>query len=202
MAVGASPKLLTELLDLLERKVVLHVGSLAEWVLPGLQPTEVRDVLAGAGLAAPEEVKALFSWHNGVTIGAPSPFPGFGFVPLEEAVTSYQRIQSALSKTAADLGVEPGALSGGAGTGWLRLIPDNYTLAVDCSRPAEQPPYVRATNPDFAEGEAPQIVSLCTLVTWWIEGIDSGAHYWLPEVRRWEIEDSKLPMLQRQIGIV
>ena len=201
-AEGSSPELLAELLPIYERESQALVGA-NDWANPGISPDEVRSQLADIGLSAPDELVVLFAWHNGVPVGGRSPFPRLSFTPLDHLCADYVwRGESYLEYPEE----ERESISWGAGPGWFPLISDMYRPVIDCSGELEGPPRVRYTDMAFDEHEYPrtsgQIVSLCTLFTWWIEGIRSGAHTWNKNLLVWETDDDLLPELQRRFRVV
>jgi len=197
-----SPALLAHLLGEFEVESRAHVGH-ADGALPGLPRTEVTNAFADIGLVPPEELIVLFGWHNGVSVGHPSPFPRLGFTPLAELCRNYTSRQRMFEQFDED---DLQYVTWGAGPGWFPLVPTQYMLAVDCTREPDMAPRVRFTDIEFDELETPrrsgQIVSLCTLVTWWITGMRSGAHTWNDGTQYWETHDALLPELQRQFGVV
>jgi len=199
---SASPELLANLLDEYEYESRIYSGPV-ERALAGISREEVVDSFAQVGLVPPEELVVLFGWHNGVRIGGTSPFPRLWFTPLAELVGNYEsRLRLFEQFDDEDLRFA----TWGAGPGWFPLVPGQYTLAVDCTRAPDLAPRVRSTDIEFDDNQKPmrrgQIVSLCTLVTWWIEGIRSGAHRWDSFTQTWSTEDALLPELQRQTGVV
>lgn len=198
---GSSPKLLGALLEEFESEVVARVGPIGERALPPADAEEVRAAFAVFGLTPPSELVTLYGWHNGLPYGAGDVFPTFPFVKFELALDRYKTYQRVLEEEMAHTGLPQGELSFGAGPGWVPLFPGQYALAIDCAGPPTEAPRVRATSLEFDEADpvgSGQVVSLCTLITWWIEGVRAGAHHWVPDENRWETDDEKLPALQRQ----
>lgn len=202
LAEGSSPELLSRLLREYEAEARAHVGHVSG-ALPGLSRDEIVTQFAEVGLVPPEELVTLFEWHNGVAVGQPNPFPRLGFTPLAELCRNYSSRQRMFEQFDDE---DLQFVTWGAGPGWFPLVPTQYTLVVDCARNPQLPPRVRFTDIEFDENQSPrisgQIVSLCTLVIWWIDGIRSGAHTWNDGTQYWETDDALLPELQRQVRVV
>ena len=205
MAGSASAGLLRELLEEFEREARSAGAPTDLWLDDGIGASEVISELADVGLIANDELITWFGWHNGIrdaaTAGAGSRVLPF-IIPasLDAAIHRYRDL-------VLDFVIPPnGSIGGnptdmrGAGFGWLNLEADNYGLAVACRSEARFTPLVRRIEDDWDDPAARgklQVVSLCTLVTWWTQGIRNGAVVWESESHLWsEPDTAKLPLLQ------
>lgn len=86
-AVGASAPLLEKLLGELERVIISKGIPVDEWLKPGLDSETISNMLAEHCLGAPEEIIALYGWHNGFASnrGART-IPRFPFNSLEISI--------------------------------------------------------------------------------------------------------------------
>lgn len=198
-AVDASAKLLDELLGELESKLLTLGVPVSEWLNPGLDPTTITDKLAEHGLGAPEELLTLYGWHNGIAsnLGAGA-IPRFPFNPLETALSNQDIRVQVLERLAAESGRDLLDFDWGSPPGFLSCISDQYTIAIDCQGDPIESPQIHFTFPEFwYTPDIGRAVSLCTLVTWWIEGIESGAHERDASAKNWILHQELLPPLQR-----
>jgi hypothetical protein len=95
----------------------------------------------------------------------------------------------------------------GVGYGWLPLTTDlEARLNVYCRGKAEDTPLVRNAEFGYADQfykNKLQAVSLCTIVTWWIEGIDAGAYTWDGPEAGWAQPDlARIPALQLEMEML
>ena len=198
MAKGSSPELLVELLAELDREVAPHVGSLR--AQPGTSADEVRRSIGQFGLEAPDELVVLYGWHDGITPKRKSPYPDFGITSLRVSCIGYDTRHTGFlrdSPTAEDID----AITWGGGPGWFPLYPAQYTIVVDCNGPADVSPRVRFTDIEFEDKQFPRIsgqaVSLCTVITWRIEGIRSGVYTWNTQNGEWDTDWNYMTPAQR-----
>ena len=134
-----SVELLERLLDIYEREVA-GLGGPIEQANSGLPREKVLALFGEIGLTPPDELVALFGWHDGVPRGLPSPFPRLTFAPLAELCAHYESRQRLFAR------FEPEDLpdvTWGAGPGWFPLVPTQYTLAVSCLGQSDEAPLVR-----------------------------------------------------------
>lgn len=194
-AVAASPEMLADLLATLESEVARAGVPVGQWLSPPATESDLKAALAESGLLLSAELAILYTWHDGALPGGHAALPRFPFEPYLVSLDRY-RIRRANDEQFED---QLGFGGWGDPAGWLPLVADSFTRVVDCTDPDGRPPLVRSTEPDFA-GQRPlaQGRSLCTLVTWWIEGIRSGAHTWQADRRIWLLDEVKLPALQRE----
>ncbi|MGO4298835.1 hypothetical protein [Leifsonia sp. RAF41] len=196
----AGAAVLVDLLSALEERLIRVGVPVQNWLNTGLSEHAVRVRLAEVGLTAPDEVVAWFGWHNGRNLAAgPASrlaLPRFDMQSLEAAIDSYRLFGFDSA--------EP-LPSFGAGTGWLRLVDDNLGCAVECLEPGPRPPRLRYRTEEFGVPGTERLWkarSICTLVGWMIDGIESGAHTWIDENHGWRLSPSLLPETQRAVGFV
>ena len=200
--------LLAEYEDILVAAGVPVRDSLA----PGLSPEEIIAKLLAVHLRPNEEIIAWFGWQNGLTEPAVGRthwniLPDLIPESVDELTDNYRiRIFDNVPTTEYMGNVmDPRFTSNGLGFGWLPLEFGNIPrYAVYCLGEPDAIPLVRTAQPehfDPAWARKLQAVSLCTPVTWWIEGIASGAHVWDPEEQGWKDPDyTKIPATQAAAG--
>ena len=210
MLESASPDLLESLLANYGTRLKVAGVPVDEWLAPGVAEQTVREELESVGLIAPDELIVWFGWHNGRSTTIPREvsvhaLPDFSPLSVGEAVKGYER--EVLNFEAPP--VYPGRtpipdefFQFGVTRGWMRLVGSVYGTAIECVSPPSEPPRLRSANEDFVES-APegfyQAVSLCTLVNWWIESLDSGAFTWDATGGRWLVDQMRLPASQRAV---
>ena len=88
---------ISEILQELERQMEREAPLMLESLQPGLSDEEIAELERKGGFKLPEDMKALYRWHNGcrdweipqepgpamITVG---PIPGHRFMPLDEAI--------------------------------------------------------------------------------------------------------------------
>ncbi len=195
---GASPALLAELLDQFETELVRVGVPVGRFLQPGAHPDYVRDVFDRNGLTAPDEAVVWFSWHDGPTRipGGNHPLPRFEIWSLDEADDRRH------SDGAQPLGRSPDEWD----PDWFQIMGPVAGLAMNCGEPVERVPLVRALSHTLEMGTQPdqtlqQVVSLCTPVTWWIEGIREGWYTWIPELNGWDYDFMAQPVIRRLRGL-
>jgi hypothetical protein len=205
MAVGSSPSLLANLLEAYEIELIAAGAPLRDWLQPGLDRVETVRKLNDAGLAAPQELVIWYGWHNGAVESPTQPLarralPRFTFGSIERVVARYRQGVDFINSPAFEsMSLDRESYEWGAGEGWLRIVDDNYGCAVDCTGPAGQAPRLHYATEDFGMPGSEslyQAVSLCTLVTWWIDGLRNGAYQWNAENQWWDEDTSLLPASQ------
>lgn len=210
MLESASPALLAELLASYESRLKALGIPLDDWLAPGLPEKAVRTELGRVGLVAPDELVVWFGWHNGRSPNVPREvsvhaLPDFPPLSLSEAVNGYVRDVLHFEAPSVLPGQDPVRdeyFQFGVTQGWMRLIDSVYGCAIECVDSPAQVPRLRSANEDFFDS-APegfyQAVSLCTLVSWWLESIDSGAFVWDAAGGRWLVDEMLHPAAQRAI---
>lgn len=185
------------LLDQLRMALVSVEVPVERMLNPGITASKVRRMLAERGLGAPEEIVVWFGWANGwhaPSAGSVSeaPIPYLENASLEDALYLYGTLLQVPEFTSSVSGLTDI-------NGWLPLSQDNWGRFVYCNGPAGEPPLVRRTNPepwnpatrDMFRGR-----SLCTLVSWCIEAIETRATTWNATDNNWEINQARLPAMQ------
>lgn len=192
MARGSSAAMLRELLDEYEDKLERLGGPVRETMLPGLDRVEIEAKLASRGLAMPEEIAVWYGWHNGykrgpvMTQGIPIIFP----TTLDQSLKAYDDSEG-LYAWADENGVDYESVAFGAVRGWLPLQGISEAIAVQCVIPGDEPPRVIRANASFTEPgleHRNRAVSLCTVISRWIESAEIGAFRWDPDRRYWHVD--------------
>lgn len=184
---GASPELLLGLLEEYQRALHRAGFESRDWLEPGIDRDQVRSVLAPTGLEAPDELLVWYAWQNGPrrhadgTIFATLPL-SFLPAPLAWSANAYRRQM--------DEWVPAGLWD----RGWLTLQ-DHRGLSVYCGAEPSAPCLVRMQSVedyDFVTEYRPyQVVSLCTVVTWWLEALETNAAWFDPETMGWQFDGQK-----------
>jgi hypothetical protein len=195
-----------------ERVLVEAGAPIREGLAPGLGAEEIAEKLLAARLRPNEEIIAWFEWQNGVVQAQDGPtnwhiLPDLIPESLDDLIASYEQMVFHYVPATEYMGnvMDPRFTSNGLGFGWLPLESDNYPrLAVYCLGAPDAIPLVRTVDGEHFnhtwDGRF-QAVSLCTPVTWWIEGIASGEHVWDAEAQEWLDPDySKMPESQKGTG--
>ena len=197
-ASGSGPGLLADLLTKFEETLSSLGVPARDYLGDGVGRSLVIEQLATVGLETNAELEAWFGWHNG-RAGGPDEsglgyrvLPGFSQLSLEDAVSRYRSLT--VDFVVPD-GVDPVYSTNGVGRGWLVLTVDPYGFAMNCEGGPEVPPLVRKPEEEYFdeyfEGRL-QVVSLCTLVTWWLEALQSGATTWNSSTQSWSDLDVSL----------
>lgn len=197
-AVGSSPELLLTLLGIYEDLVRQQRPDIDEHLRPGIGRRQIADQLADIGIQPPDELVVLYSWRDGnaSTFGG-GPLPAFPFHSLERAIADYKSLADLVSATPD--AEEARGLTWGAELGWLSVTAGNSGLAIDCRSHTGEPPQVRKTDAAFFDDEGLfRCSSLCTIVTWWIEGLRAGAY--TRANGDWSVQSQLLPRLQIASG--
>jgi hypothetical protein len=191
MIEGASAQMLAQLLDEYESILENELGGpVGATMALGIDQDEVETKLASRGLRCPDEVAVWFGWHNGTpridgrAVGAiPFIYP----CSLDESLELYDADRKDL-EVAFENAWDYELATSGAGEGWLRLGPLSETVAVNCRQGGSSPMEVRWTDRDFADpsfvGKL-RAVSLCTVVSRWIDFARAGAFSWSPDLQHW-----------------
>ena len=209
-AEAAGPGLLRALLEKLENAVSAVGSPAGQWLEDGIAPDEVEAQLSAVGLIPSDELIVWFGWHNGIRHAATA---GIGarvlpfLIPasLSEAIGRYRSlVLDFVVPPEGPVGGDPRVLAGGTGFGWLNLCNDNYGFAVACRSEPRYLPRVRLIVDEWDDDpRSYQAVSLCTLVTWWIQAIEDGAVRWDNQNNLWTDPDPELlPPLQVEVGMV
>jgi hypothetical protein len=206
MAQGSSPELLRELLETYEYECSEKGSPIRRALAPGIPEHQVRETLAEVGLVANDEVVTWFAWHDGECTNVDGQkfdaMPDFVPTSLFYAIKRYRD---------SVLGFEPPYGTDvpweyfmfGAGEGWLMLENDNRGCAIDCFGELDYstPPRIRSASEAFLEEGSEGLhraVSLCTLVTWWLECLRSGAYSWNVAEQHWDFDPYLEPASKRK----
>ena len=176
---GASPARLRELLDTFTHKLADRGIDCDHLLNPGASAEEVKAGFASVDLVAPDELVVWFGWHNGLRENGNHQW--FGHVPFVFPMTLKWCIDDYKYQLAE--GIPLGVWT----AGWFALEAE-VGLAVFCGADPADSLLVRKPDPESGDSlDVPsvnQLVSLCTLVTWWIDALDAG--YATPGVDAWD----------------
>jgi len=105
----------------------------------------------------------------------------------------------------------PGAQPLGMGTSdwdpkWIQIMGPAAGLALRCGADPLGPTLVRAVSHTRemgtqADQTQQQVVSLCTPVSWWIEGLREGWYTWVQEANGWDSDFMAQPLGRRLKGM-
>lgn len=175
---------LSVLLDVFFEELSKLQLPIAQHLAPGLTDTDVRELLATKSLSAPDELVAWYSRFNGLRFEPGEEpfncFPRFPLHSLEQAIALYER-----DSTSPGLGTQEWEWH----PQWLRIGGSVQSIAVKCGDDTDEPVLVRSVGDDRTTQEPRptyQVVSLCTPITWWIEGLREGHYAWNGDTRRWQ----------------
>jgi hypothetical protein len=184
--VPASAGLLSTLLEQFDEELRSQGVDVSEHLAPGVSADYVARVLGDIGLEPPDELVAWFGWHNGPLPATRSYLPQFITpISVEDAVAVHKAKMSGDEELRWD--VHPG---------WVKLESPSFGLSVNCEESPENPPLVRRSDVDLPlsrEGSFRQVVSLCTVVAWWIDALDRGAYSYDRVDKTWRWDLSLLP---------
>lgn len=160
-------------------------------------------MLAMVGLVPGDELIVWFTWvHSQVSVLGGDPIateaPQHLHV-VNAAITAYRRRRELVQSESESDPSSARFYEMGAAEGWLQLEADNYGYAVDCSGKDASPPRLRMINEYFVEDDTETMfraVSLCTIVTWWLEELESGALTWDSSASRWSRKYGQGPALK------
>lgn len=182
---------LTELLAELEEEIrAAGAGETLDQMRPGLSEGQIRDALAEVDLTLPEELLALYQWHNG---GHVMLTPFWEPMSLSGAIAIYQD---------QELGTEDWQWR----PGWLPIMAaEPRLLLMNCAGPSSDAALLRRydiwSGGFLSElpGDQPQ-PSLCVPVMWWIDALRSGVYRWEPALNRWT-GDRHGPLPPERLGL-
>ncbi|MEK6273699.1 MAG: SMI1/KNR4 family protein [Actinomycetota bacterium] len=182
-----------DLLEELKTGWARQRAPVVDHLRPGLSPERIDELTAPLGLRLPVEARTWWEWHDGVdvTLGIHSELgPSVPFLPLGNAAELCRLLREQAGKTwgdQADHWWRPG---------WFPITErsrgDQMGLRVEEGAPT---PIFWADSHDYdADGLAnPKVDSFGTMVTWWIEALDSGAWRYDAGAGRWERRSELLP---------
>lgn len=182
---GASAALLVTLLEEYGSELQERGVPVAEGLARGVDVQHTRSTFAELGLVPPQEVEVWFGWQNGAVA-----FEG-------RSVWLLPRIEPWSIRTVVDSysGRERGSETWEWHPRWVQLAGEKEGIAVWFSEDPLDPPLVRAI--EWGEGMQPgdpskEVVSLCTVVTWWLDGLRSGRYTWDRDTWSWATENPKV----------
>lgn len=79
---------------------------------------------------------------------------------------------------------------------WVQVMGDKYGLAISCADDPDQPPLVRSVEDSAGTADWQtdyQVVSLCTPVTWWIQGMRRGWYQYDQSTHAWNRDRTDIP---------
>jgi hypothetical protein len=192
---GSSPARLAELLERLESTLRATGVDTAAMLAPGISSNDLTRVLEPLCVRANEELEVWFGWHNGqytpLNDGPALPF----FVPssAEDAVDFFL---NRVPREDGAVGSADGPLACGFERGWVPLAWTFIGYSIEGGTPVNGSPRVRFTSPEWGEPGTERLYklrSLCTLVAWWLVGLDAGAYKYDPTVPSWSDDPTRLP---------
>lgn len=193
VATGANA--LCDALEQLDSRLERAGITTAVTMRPGLPPAEVQAKFKAVGLTAPDELVALYGWHDGY---APEgyerwPLPDIALAPLDIVLERFAgREQVAGTHLELDAPL-------------VILEADVRGHAVLCDRPPSEPPEVLFFSEDerVLERDGPVGRSICTWVASWILRIDLGAVRAVGPVdrREWRIDQAKAAALFNSLAL-
>ena len=172
-----------------------------DYLVPGAGHQTIVDEFASIGVTPNEELVVWFEWANGVVFPATRPktgqiLPFMNPVSVEWAASNYAYMR--------DNHDEDGRWAWSPG--WVGIEDSPYRLNVSCIGPSSEPPLVQNADPEGHEVGSNtneyQVVSMCTLVAYWVEAIELGAARWISERNVWHLEIDKLPHQAVAVGMV
>jgi cell wall assembly regulator SMI1 len=117
---------MSDILKRLEDSMQLKVPKVLAEMQPGLSDSEISTLEGKTGVALPDDLRALYRWHNGCGTRDPrlcGPIPGHRFVPLDEALGMIRETTNQLAKAS---GVQQRGFEVFAGhtKSWITLFDD------------------------------------------------------------------------------
>jgi cell wall assembly regulator SMI1 len=193
-----------ELLDGLKELWAREGAPVLQHLRPGLAPEEIDALTEPLGVRLPTEARTWWGWHDGVSgtvaLGVQRELgPGLPFLPLGDAVALYRHALQQAAEVAgdqADYWWRPS---------WFPVTERSGEIRCDCSVEdgSPTPIYWAYSHDHDADGLAnPKVESFGTMVTWWIEAVESGAWRYSAEARRWEYLPEALHAERKRSGLV
>jgi len=183
---GAGPGLLAVLLRQYT-KLLRDLGFPMQTVAAGTDAVSVREVMTNLGVGAPEELIEWFGWQNGLVRNSgghiASTLP-IGFVPasLEFSAATYE------------IQLRDWIPEGLWAKGWISLE-SKQGLSLYCDGDPHAPCLVRQRfidEYDFVTEYQPyQVLSLCTVVSWWLEALATHAAWRDSTLSGWDFDAAR-----------
>jgi len=188
-------------------------APIAERLQPGLSDGEMDALTAPVGLHLPAEARIWWGWHDGVPAD-PSGLmvyrqiggAGLPYLPLADAVTEYRRRRAlaAESTREAPADSERARVDFWWDPTWLPVTYSGHgsAVAIGCEVPPGTPSPVRVVDwEDMSDSRSIVTPSLRTVVTWWIEALDSGSFRYDQDRNVWTGDPDATPPERRRYGI-
>ena len=201
IATPSSAEVLADLLVTYEDELRRAAPSFCELLNPGLAPDQIRSMLAEIDITASDELVTWFSWHNGrhypEDVWAPELHPFFRAVTLEGSIAAYES-SVAFQKRVGTEGVYNWK------KGWVGISDASVGFMVSSTGDSPDAPsivqFCDEENYAGERGTLPWMITLCPLVTWWIEALRNGAA--TENGGGWTYDASKLTPLQRSSRLI
>lgn len=193
---GAGPELLRRLLGQFEDRLRAADVPIDANLGPGLAPEDVSRLLDEVGLVVPAELMTWFGWRNGLI--TPVGRLGAGILPF------LARSSLELSCANYRYGVAHHGALWSVAKGWLPLETHPHGLHAFVGEETDRL-LVRRASEDFPlEGmdAGYQVVSLSTIVEWWIQAIDEAAATWDSVRQVWHFDLRSRPSVQLATGML
>jgi hypothetical protein len=184
---------LLELLENYERELALIGIQLSQRLRPGLTSSSiVETVETELGFTPTEELVTWFGWHDGFRppVGGQAPIQVIPFIrpsSLQGAVDKYR------------IGQSLGKLAWYWAPHWLMIEDGLHGYSVSCEEIPAKTPIVRFVdedNPPLKPQYRAGALSLCTLVTWWLELLRNGGMTF--DGVKWNFDSSKYSEAQAE----
>ena len=190
------------MLEELEARWRAQGAPIAEDLRPGVEPRAIEAATSAVGVELPTEARVWWGWHDGTRRSLTSHAIGGDllYLTLEAAVSRYEQEQAGAAAAVEDDGVD--AQETWQPT-WFPVASrgDGAVMACDCDVAEGDPTPIRRVHWEkFGEQSVvPVAPSLGTVVSWWIDAIDSGAWFFDRERGFWEEDHERLgdPALAR-----
>lgn len=170
-------------------------APIAESLRPGLSEQAQDAIVTPLGLRLPHEARVWWGWHDGTNTTTASYAIGLDllYLPLEKALGVYKRqLHVAATVASGDDSLSPEDVWP---DNWLPIsIRGNGAMMVcDCSVPEGSPTPIRHVDHEFFnQAVDPVAPSLGTVVSSWIDALDTGAWTFNPGLKRWDHDPSRL----------
>lgn len=152
----------------------------ADRLQPGLAVDEIEATFGRLGLAATDDLKTWWGWHNGVADAARTRAsfmsPSYRFYSLGDAVRFYERGREEAARFVERVELPPNAANEVWRPEWFCVTSGvgGQGVLADCSVDADQPTPIRMMDP-HAERNGDVVATFKDMVQWWIDAFDCGA---------------------------
>lgn len=202
---NAPPVLDLTLIGALESRLRARCVPVDEWK-PGLDNSEIVEILAPVGLSLPIEGRVLWGWHDGA--------PGEGmdnqlgpvgpcFLDLASAVECYKDYRQVVTDIVErDLPPLDDPDFRWSST-WLPFVGWQLPAVLDCAVEEGMPSPVRVISMEDPLGSAKPIAdSLGEVFERWIHALDVGAWQWQVDRSEWTRHSERLDQSPRASGLL